>query len=65
MEDIYVRIWFSYNPSIELSKCGRNIQYPMLAFHNEKTASRKKYLQAICPLFMLAYFKIVNSYVNL
>ena len=42
---------------------GRNIHHPMLAFHKENTALRKK-IQILLPKFMLASLAILCSFVT-
>ena len=51
-----------YNPLIELSKCGRNIQHSMLVFQKENTTLQKNNLQGILLTFMLVSLRIFNIF---
>ena len=51
-----------YNPFIESSKSGSNIQHSLLALHKENTASQKAKLQGLLPRFMLEYLVILYSF---
>ena len=59
--NIYDGKWCVYNPSGEKTKGGRNTQQLRLGFHR-KTPLKKKYLQQILPIFMLAFLVIFNSF---
>ena len=53
IDNLYVIIWCVYHAFVELSKCGSNSQFSMLAFHKEKKVSRNNKCQVILPMFML------------
>ena len=61
ISDIYFRRWFLYNPSIHLSKGGRNSQHPQSDFHKENPPHKKLYAGYIANI----YVSIFSHYLQL
>ena len=59
---IYVTRWYIYNPSIELSKGGSNIQHSIIAFYKKITVSQNNKCQVIFPAFMLLSLVFIYSF---
>ena len=62
ISNIYVSIWYIYNPSVEISKGGSNSQYSMLSFHKENKDPWKRNSKEYQPTFMLTYFLFIYSF---
>ena len=56
---VYVWIWYIYNLSVELIKCGSNTQHNISPFHKKNIALRLKKFQGILPTLMFAYLVII------